>query len=113
MSYYASGSGWIEFKKDCPNEIKESFEKLSEKWADDCSNWGESIYDLTISNGIYHDDDIWDTLKFIEPYTKEGDIRFNGEARDTLWQIWFDKRNNIWREDLATIIWASETANIN
>ena len=89
MGYYAVGSGDIKLKEPLPEEII----KLAEV-AFEVNFYNDKMLEVS-NDDKYYEDEVYDFLNAVTPYTEEGTIYYSGED-DTQWK--FEFIDGEWKE---------------
>jgi len=103
MGYYASGSGYIEFRQDITDE---DFEEISSVLNNSpIKNYFDRNCADVNQDGNYFEEDWEELLEELTPFAKSGEINFCGED-DCFWRFIF--RNGKFVDENGSVIYESE-----
>lgn len=101
MGYYAVGSGDIELTGQLPEEVI----KLAEI-PYQIHFYKENMLEVT-ADDKYYEDEVYDFLNAVTPYTKQGTIYYSGED-DTQWK--FEFKDGEWKEIGSRVVYDDRPA---
>ena len=105
MGYYADYDGNITFKDKLPTElIKAGQDEFETFHYDEVRNEAE-----VCGHDKYYEDSVYDFLQLIEPYTKAGEIEYQGED-NCFWRFIF--KGGKWDEENGSIYYETELPQI-
>ena len=113
MGYYASGSGYINLKKEADlDAVKKALDKAREEIDGDISgSWsdGYKIYaiDLYISDDHWHEEDLYDLFNAVMPYIVEAVVDMKGED-DCYWRYLYNPETQKIDEIQGTIVYGND-----
>jgi hypothetical protein len=105
MGYYATGGGLITFKKDADRKAVKKIIKENCPCEYDILDSQDDFSVSVCQYDKYYEDDYYDFLKEIAPFTEDGNVEFIGEDSQ-IWRFFFS--NGRFEEEGAEIVWPYE-----